>query len=105
MDGIARVVVWGFVTGATVCSQPPGHYPAHWWARVEDSQKPAWEVLPQAAQPGEVILSKRNELGILSNFAATPFLAAVVERRRGNDSQDWPDDFSRADQWPREEMW
>jgi predicted NAD-dependent protein-ADP-ribosyltransferase YbiA (DUF1768 family) len=73
MDGIARVVVWGLVTGATVCSQPPGHFPAHWWARVEESQKPAWEVLPQAAQPGEVILSKRNELGILSNFAATPF--------------------------------
>lgn len=29
---------------------------------------------PQAAKPGEVILSKRNELGILSNFAATPFI-------------------------------
>jgi predicted NAD-dependent protein-ADP-ribosyltransferase YbiA (DUF1768 family) len=34
---------------------------------------PAWEVLPQEAGPGEVILSKRNELGLLSNFAATPF--------------------------------
>ena len=34
---------------------------------------PAWEILPQAAQPGEVILSKRNELGLLSNFAPTPF--------------------------------
>lgn len=34
---------------------------------------PAWEILPQAAGPGEVILSKRNELGLLSNFAATPF--------------------------------
>ncbi|MEK7780686.1 MAG: NADAR family protein, partial [Verrucomicrobiota bacterium] len=33
----------------------------------------AWEILPQAAGPGEVILSKRNELGLLSNFAATPF--------------------------------
>ena len=33
----------------------------------------AWEILPQAAKPGQVILSKRNELGILSNFAATPF--------------------------------
>jgi predicted NAD-dependent protein-ADP-ribosyltransferase YbiA (DUF1768 family) len=31
------------------------------------------EILPQAAKPGEVIVSKRNELGILSNFAATPF--------------------------------
>lgn len=34
---------------------------------------PAWEILPQAAGPGEVILSKRHELGLLSNFAATPF--------------------------------
>jgi hypothetical protein len=40
---------------------------------VNDPQKPAWEILPQEAKPGEVILSKRNELGILSNFAATPF--------------------------------
>ncbi len=48
-------------------------YPAHWWTPVSDANKPAWEILPQAAKPGEVILSKRNELGILSNFAATPF--------------------------------
>jgi predicted NAD-dependent protein-ADP-ribosyltransferase YbiA (DUF1768 family) len=34
---------------------------------------PDWEILPQEAKPGEVILSKRNELGVLSNFAATPF--------------------------------
>jgi predicted NAD-dependent protein-ADP-ribosyltransferase YbiA (DUF1768 family) len=48
-------------------------YPARWWTPVLDPHKPAWEILPQAAHPGEVILSKRNELGILSNFAATPF--------------------------------
>jgi predicted NAD-dependent protein-ADP-ribosyltransferase YbiA (DUF1768 family) len=48
-------------------------YPPHWFAPVNDPHKPAWEILPQAAKPGEVILSKRNELGILSNFAATPF--------------------------------
>ncbi len=35
---------------------------------------PDWEILPQEAGPGEVILSKRNELGLLSNFAATPFV-------------------------------
>lgn len=34
---------------------------------------PAWEILPQEAGPGEVILSKRHELGLLSNFAPTPF--------------------------------
>src|SRR5947208_9183053 len=49
------------------------HYPAHWWTPVIDPKKPDWEILPQAAGPGEVILSKRNELGLLSNFAATPF--------------------------------
>ena len=48
-------------------------YPAHWWTPINDPHKPAWEILPQAAKPGEVILSKRNELGILSNFAAAPF--------------------------------
>ena len=50
-----------------------GPYPAHWWTPVPEDQKAVWEILPQAARPGEVILSKRNELGILSNFAPTPF--------------------------------
>jgi predicted NAD-dependent protein-ADP-ribosyltransferase YbiA (DUF1768 family) len=50
-----------------------GQYPAQWWEPVPESQRAVWEILPQAAKPGEVILSKRNELGILSNFAATPF--------------------------------
>jgi hypothetical protein len=40
---------------------------------VSTNDAPAWEILPQAAGPGEVILSKRNELGVLSNFAPTPF--------------------------------
>jgi predicted NAD-dependent protein-ADP-ribosyltransferase YbiA (DUF1768 family) len=48
-------------------------YPAHWWTPVSEVNKPDWEILPQAAKPGQVILSKRNELGILSNFAPTPF--------------------------------
>ena len=50
------------------------HYPSHWWAPVSQEGAPAWEILPQAAGAGEVILSKRNELGLLSNFAATPFI-------------------------------
>ena len=49
------------------------HYPAHWFAPVSKEGAPTWEILPQEAGPGEVILSKRNELGILSNFAPTPF--------------------------------
>lgn len=48
-------------------------YPESWFAPINDPNKPDWEILPQEAKPGEVILSKRNELGILSNFAATPF--------------------------------
>ncbi len=48
-------------------------YPARWWAAVPTEGKPEWEILPQEAGPSEVILSKRNELGLLSNFAPTPF--------------------------------
>ena len=48
-------------------------YPRHWWAPVPKEGAPEWEILPQEAKPGEVILSKRHELGLLSNFAATPF--------------------------------
>ncbi len=48
-------------------------YPARWWTPVPSDGAPAWEILPQAAKPGEVILSKRHELGLLSNFAPTPF--------------------------------
>jgi predicted NAD-dependent protein-ADP-ribosyltransferase YbiA (DUF1768 family) len=61
-----RIASWLFLAVA-------GQYPAHWWTPVVDAHKPDWEILPQAAKAGEVILSKRNELGILSNFAATPF--------------------------------
>jgi predicted NAD-dependent protein-ADP-ribosyltransferase YbiA (DUF1768 family) len=55
------------------CSLYAEQYPEHWWTPVPENQKADWEILPQAAKPGQVILSKRNELGILSNFAATPF--------------------------------
>jgi hypothetical protein len=48
-------------------------YPAHWWAPAPTEGAPTWEILPQEAGPGQVILSKRNELGLLSNFAPTPF--------------------------------
>jgi predicted NAD-dependent protein-ADP-ribosyltransferase YbiA (DUF1768 family) len=51
-----------------------GRYPARWWAAVSKEGAPGWEILPQEAGPGEVILSKRQpDLGLLSNFAATPF--------------------------------
>ena len=43
-----------------MAAQYPGEYPAHWFAAVPEQGKPAWEILPQAAGSGEVILSKRN---------------------------------------------
>src|SRR5436305_8660418 len=49
-------------------------YPAHWWLAIIDPKKPDWEIMPQEAAAGEVILSKRHELGLLSNFAPTPFV-------------------------------
>ena len=60
-------------TAAIAFGQTRAPYPGHWWAPVPEDQQAVWEILPQAAKAGEVILSKRNELGILSNFAATPF--------------------------------
>ena len=49
-------------------------YPAHWWAELPQVEKKKWEVSPASVKAPQVILSKRNELGILSNFAATPFV-------------------------------
>jgi predicted NAD-dependent protein-ADP-ribosyltransferase YbiA (DUF1768 family) len=59
-------------TNAAAVPRDP-RYPARWWTPVPTNNVPAWEILPQEAGPGEVILSKRNELGLLSNFAPTPF--------------------------------
>jgi hypothetical protein len=48
-------------------------YPCEWWREIPKEGVPSWEILPQDAGPGEVILSKRTELGVFSNFAETPF--------------------------------
>lgn len=44
-------------------------FPPDWWKEVPREKAYSWEVLPQDAKQGEVILSKRTELGIFSNFA------------------------------------
>jgi predicted NAD-dependent protein-ADP-ribosyltransferase YbiA (DUF1768 family) len=49
-------------------------FPEHWWRPVAKQDLKAWEISPDQAPPGSVILSKRNELGLLSNFAATPIV-------------------------------
>src|SRR5579862_8309853 len=63
---------FGVETAASDTARDP-RYPALWFAPVPKEGAPDWEILPQEAGPGEVILSKRNELGLLSNFAPTPF--------------------------------
>lgn len=59
-------------TSTTPIARDP-RYPARWFEPISKEGAPSWEIMPQEAGPGEVILSKRNELGILSNFAATTF--------------------------------
>ncbi|WP_347356369.1 NADAR family protein [Bdellovibrio sp.] len=49
-------------------------FPAHWWKEVPREEAKSWEILPQDAGYKEVVLSKRNELGLLSNFTETPFV-------------------------------
>src|SRR5258705_13261761 len=70
---LTLIILATLVSGQQQISRD-ARYPAHWWTPVIDPQKPSWEILPQEAGPGEVILSKRNELGLLSNFAPTPFV-------------------------------
>src|ERR1700754_3294288 len=74
MRATASVLLIGMALSIARAQAPISKYPAHWWTPVSEAGKPDWEILPQAARPGEVILSKRNELGLLSNFAATPFI-------------------------------
>jgi hypothetical protein len=79
---LLAIVVFGIVSAGCHSTSPEASshkataqssYPAHWWAEVPKAGVPSWEILPQEAGPGEVILSKRNELGLHSNLAATPF--------------------------------
>ena len=71
-----KSAIWlltAWLGGGSLSVQAQESYPPEWWAPVPAESAASWEVLPQAAGPGEVILSKRTELGILSNFAPTPF--------------------------------
>lgn len=49
-------------------------YPSHWWKVVPREQAKSWEILPQDVLEGQVVLSKRNELGKFSNFANVSFV-------------------------------
>jgi predicted NAD-dependent protein-ADP-ribosyltransferase YbiA (DUF1768 family) len=73
---LCAALLAGCAAAARRAPEPVGAsaFPAHWWAPVPPESAASWEILPQAAGPGEVIVSKRHELGVLSNFAATPFV-------------------------------
>jgi predicted NAD-dependent protein-ADP-ribosyltransferase YbiA (DUF1768 family) len=60
---------------STAMSTGQDGYPDHWWREVPKDQLASWEISPHLAnrQNKEVILSKRNELGKLSNFEPAPF--------------------------------
>src|SRR5690349_21425138 len=75
LSSIRRTLVFALfaLAASDGCGSRQPRYPASWSTPVPKSDAASWEVLPQEAGPGEVILSKRNELGLLSNFAATPF--------------------------------
>lgn len=94
---------------ATSSSQAEAKYPKHWWKPVPKSELKSWEISPEAADKGEVILSKRNELGLLSNFAATPFvfrgkkyasLEGFWQAMKYPESKEDPRAQSRSANWP-----
>ena len=64
-----------FVLAILTEVQSSPEFPSHWWQEVPDNELASWEINPSSVKlsDGEVILSKRNELGLLSNFASTPF--------------------------------
>lgn len=64
-----------FTLACSSSTKPLDEYPDHWWKPLSPEEQHSWEIPPQAAkrENREVILSKRNELGLMSNFAATPF--------------------------------
>lgn len=67
------IVLAGCVSGGF--TQSKDNYPNIWWQPVPEAELPSWEIPPQAADrsKGEVVLSKRNELGQFSNLPASEF--------------------------------
>ncbi len=65
-----------FISFIVLFSSLSFSYPSHWWKKIDDPNAPSWEILPHEADrsKNEVILSKRNELGIFSNFGHSPFI-------------------------------
>lgn len=69
------VLLFFAIPSLSFACPPAESYPDLWWKPVPESDLASWEIGPQAADrsQNEVILSKRNELGALSNFYAAAF--------------------------------
>lgn len=85
-------------------------YPNQWWKVFPKEEAPEWEILPHEALPGEVILSKRTELGVFSNLALAPFeldgikyasIEGLWQGMKYPDPLNIPDDIRLSiKQWP-----
>lgn len=86
-------------------------YPDSWWAYVAPDDIKDWEIPPQAADraQGEVILSKRTELGVFSNLSEAHFeldgvhFASIEGLWQGMKYPEGPDDERLKDPsiiWP-----
>jgi hypothetical protein len=57
---LVSVFITASVCAAQIKGQSTISYPAVWFAPINDPNKPDWEILPQGAKAGEIILSKRQ---------------------------------------------
>ncbi|MFA6236865.1 MAG: hypothetical protein WC635_06010 [Bacteriovorax sp.] len=74
------LIILLFVFSLSSCAHSANaNYPADWWTEIPRSEAKDWEILPQDAKPGEVILSKRTELGVFSNLSHSPFVLDGVK--------------------------
>jgi predicted NAD-dependent protein-ADP-ribosyltransferase YbiA (DUF1768 family) len=92
-------------------------YPSHWWKTISETERQgSWEILPDELLRGELILSKRNELGAFSNLANTPFIMdgilyasveALWQMMKYPDATDHLDSRNEINEYPfmREEIY
>lgn len=88
MRAILQKICYGFLAVLSVScvsmssnQSQPNSYNEDWWKPVPESELPAWETPPQAADKtlNQVVLSKRTELGVFSNLALSPFEMAGIK--------------------------
>lgn len=75
------IAVFVLFSGCVHATQNTDGYPDAWWKPVPEDQIKDWEIPPQAANraAGEVVLSKRTELGDFSNLGKGGFTLDGVQ--------------------------